>query len=333
MEKKKYFDELNIFRALIIIWVVIGHSFNAQQDVLGFLHGYAYTFHMSAFFTLSGFLFTSKLKKIKSVKDGVLAVTDRAKRLIVPYFFFTAISYILKLFFEKYANNELSSNIIVDIFLGQNNPNGGLWFLYALFLISVLFIILNKINKYVLFAITLALKFTIIFINIEISPLIFIMNNAVFFSAGIIIKDFYEKMSNCLKNKKTTCFAIAGIMLFASLGVSYIKLFVFTNEAINIAVCIFNIITWYFIAVALNNINAIKKPFMVIGDYGMDIYMIGYYVQIVIRVILGSMLGVPYLIYSILMCILGLLLPIPISKFIIRKVRIFKALMLGDFSK
>lgn len=332
MEKKKYFDELNIFRALIIVWVVIGHSFDAEQSVLGFLHGYAYTFHMNAFFTLSGLLFASKLNKINTVKDKTLAIADRAKRLIVPYLFFTAVSYFLKMFFEKYANNELSGNIIVDVLLGQNNPNGGLWFLYALFLISVLFIILKELNKYITFAISVILRLVIFFVEIDITPIAFIMKYAIFFSAGILIKDFYEDISAYLKSKKATT-VIAVILLIISLAVSYINLYIFTNELFAFAVCIFNIITWYFIATAINNTEFIKKAFMTIGDYGMDIYMIGYYVQIVIRVVLGSMLGVPYLIYSMLMCVLVLVLPVLISKYIIRKVGIFRALMLGDFSK
>lgn len=61
--------------------------------------------------------------------------------------------------------------------------------------------------------------------------------------------------------------------------------------------------------------------------------MFGYYVQIAIRVVLGTMLGVPYVLYSLLMCVLGLLLPIPISKYIVRKIKLAKMLMLGEFTK
>ena len=97
--------------------------------------------------------------------------------------------------------------------------------------------------------------------------------------------------------------------------------------------CIFNILLWYMIALAVTQVKSLKKAFSVIGNYGMDIYMIGYYVQISIRVVCGSMLHMPYIIYSLLMCIAGLLVPIPVSKYIIRKFKITRALMLGDFSK
>ena len=39
--KKKYYSELNIFRGLIIVWVVIGHSFDADGSFFGMLNTYA----------------------------------------------------------------------------------------------------------------------------------------------------------------------------------------------------------------------------------------------------------------------------------------------------
>lgn len=337
MEKKKYFDELNIFRALIIVWVIIGHSFDAEKSVLGFLHEYGYTFHMSAFFILSGFLFASKLNRISSIKESAIAVLDRAKRLLVPYLFFTMVSYVLKMFFESYANNELSSNIILDTLLCQKNPNGGLWFLYTLFLLSAIFILLRRINKYVLFAISAILKIVIILTDIQFAPLAYTMNFAVYFSIGLIFKDFYDKLSNNILNiakSKKALFGISTVVLLCvSLVISYLQIYTIKNKFFLILVCIFNIIVWYLIAIVITNSSIIQKPFKVIGEYGMDIYMLGYYVQIAIRVVLGSMLGTPYVIYSILMCVLGLIIPIPFSKFIVRKIPLARAIMLGDFKK
>lgn len=334
MEQKKYFDELNIFRALVIIWVTIGHSFDAGQNVLGFLHGYAYTFHMYAFMLLSGLLFASKFNRCDSIKAGLMIIIERAKRLLVPYLFFTAVSYILKMFLEKYANNKLSNNIVLDILLGQNNPNGGIWFLYALFIISAFAIILKWLNKYVLLALSTALFIISFYVEIRFVPLSSICKYFVFFMLGIILKSNYSKLSEkAMSIKRSLLYSATAIITIISFAISYICLYVVNNVWLNVFVCFLNIIDWYFIALAVNSINSLKKPTMIVGNYGMDIYMLGYYVQIAIRVVLGSMLGLPYIIYSILMCVLGLILPIPISKFIVRKIRIFRALMLGDFSK
>ena len=94
-----------------------------------------------------------------------------------------------------------------------------------------------------------------------------------------------------------------------------------------------NIVIYYLLSVVINAFVKLKKPFMTIGNYGIDIYLIGYYVMITLRVLMKSMLGLPYLVYSLSMFVFGLLLPIPISKYIVRKVRILRILALGDYKK
>lgn len=67
---------------------------------------------------------------------------------MVPYFFLTVISVLLKLLFGAFARNPLNySTVVVDVLIGRNNPNGGLWFLYALFIISVFGILFDTINR------------------------------------------------------------------------------------------------------------------------------------------------------------------------------------------
>lgn len=151
--KKKYYGELNIFRGLIIIWVIIGHSFVGDNTFFGHLTIYAYTFHMASFFILSGILFAPKIKKVNNFKDGFSVILGRFKRLIVPYLFFSLVSYVLKYFFKSYAYNELSTglDIIHDIVFGVNNPNGGIWFLHNLFIFCLFAVILKFIPSIFLF--------------------------------------------------------------------------------------------------------------------------------------------------------------------------------------
>lgn len=337
--KKRYYDELNIFRALIIAWVVIGHSFDGNESISGFMHFYAYSFHMAAFFVLSGFLFASKLKNSSSIKSKALLTKNRAERLLVPYIFFTAVSYVLKMFFEDYANNALSGNIVLDTVLGINNPNGGIWFLYALFFISLFGILLSQISIYGLFALSVVLKIIFYIHPTGIAPLDYISKYSIFFFAGAVISLFYPKLADFLDDKfkqkknKILLFLIAIILLAISFAVTYLNQYRLKSSVASIFICVLNIAVWYVAAQAVNQSKTFKKTAMVVGNYGMDIYMIGYYVQIAIRVICGSMLHMPYTVYSLLMCILGLLLPIPVSKYIVRKFKITRMLMLGDFSK
>ncbi len=346
IKEKKYYDELSVFRGLIIVWVVIGHSLNSDIGGLfsQYFKAYAYSFHMPAFFMLSGFLTASKISTARTVKSRANLIKSRFLRLIVPYLFFTAVSYVLKFFLEEYAYNELEKNplnILVNVVLGLNNPNGGIWFLYTLFMISVIFTIVNFIPDWALFVIFLGLKIATFFTDYTLPVVTSVCLYGVFFSTGILFSKSYNKLSgkfiNRLKfEKKIIIFVITALLFVTSLPLTYLlmmhkqdyfqKIFAFT-------VCIFNIITWYFIAQSIDCISSLKKVFMAVGDYGMDIYMIGYYVQITIRVICASMLGIPYAIYSILLFVLGLVVPIPISKYIVRKVPLFRKLVLGDFSK
>ena len=131
--KKQYFNEINIMRGMAVLCVVIGHSFNPTETptILGFIKSFVYCFHMPAFFFISGFLEGEKRRSISEKKQ---AIVKKAKRLMVPYFFLTVVTAVLKLLFGAFARNPLNySTLAVDVLIGRNNPNGGLWFLYALF--------------------------------------------------------------------------------------------------------------------------------------------------------------------------------------------------------
>lgn len=145
--KKQYFNEINIMRGMAVLCVVIGHSFNPTKTptILGFIKSFVYCFHMPAFFFISGFLEGEKRRSISEKKQ---AIVKKAKRLMVPYFFLTVVTAVLKLLFGAFARNPLNySTLAVDVLIGRNNPNGGLWFLYALFVISIFGILFDTINR------------------------------------------------------------------------------------------------------------------------------------------------------------------------------------------
>lgn len=341
--KKKYYSELNIFRGLIIVWVVIGHSFDADGSFFGMLNTYAYTFHMSSFFILSGILFAPKIKRIHSFKDGAFAIFERFKRLMIPYLFFTVVSYILKMFFSDYAYNEVStgSELVLNTLIGVNNPNGGIWFLNNLFIFSVIAILLRFLPSAVTFVLSAALYTLSYFVEFN-SNFGSLIAFSPFFFLGVFISRYYDKISAFFNDqlkkssgrKKVFAFTALLAVLSAAVFAIYAKFSLAEIlPAFKLIVCAINVICWYMISISLMSTEKIKKPANIIGNYGMDIYMIGYYVQISIRVVFGSMLGLPYLFYSICMFIFGLVLPIPISKYIVRKIKILRILVLGDFSK
>lgn len=95
------------------------------------------------------------------------------------------------------------------------------------------------------------------------------------------------------------------------------------------AVTVIGVFLLFVIAVQIEHYHCGEKLWMLLGDYGMDIYMIGYYVQQAIFVVCGKILGVDYLIYAWLMLIFGLIAPIFLSKYFIRRNRVLSMLILG----
>lgn len=332
--KKVYYDELNIYRALIIFWVVAGHSFEEGTDIFGFFHNYAYTFHMPAFFVISGFLLAPKLKKINGIKETGLAILDRAKRLLVPFYFFSAVSVVLKIIFNRFAKNPFVDDYsLLDFITGANNPNGGLWFLTSLFIISVFLILLHRLPSIAVFIITVVLKVLTLFYSPNILTCFFFFYYSIYVSAGVLIRNYYQYIQKAIKlliKKRTLSICVTSVLFAVSFVLS-----IYCKRMGNLAYLyrVFNIVIWFILAVLLNEFEKIKKPFMTMGSYGMDIYVLGYYVQIAIRVIFAQIFGLPVWIYSPMMLIFGLVLPIPISKYFVRKFKLTSALMLGSFPK
>ena len=329
--KKQYFNEINIMRGMAVLCVVIGHSFNPTETptILGFVKSFVYCFHMPAFFFISGFLEGEKRRSFSEKKQ---AIVKKVKRLMVPYFFLTVVTAVLKILFGAFARNPLQySTLVVDVLIGRNNPNGGLWFLYALFIISIFGILFDTVNRAILTGVMLVL---------------YVLNAAVFKQSGYIIGFFFsyawiyfmegvarryfyanlKKLQLVMSAKGTaiTVVASAGYMVLA-----FVRIYSVQSLILTTAVTIIGVFWLFIIAMQIEHYHYGEKLWMLLGDYGMDIYMIGYYVQQAIFVVCGKILGLDYLIYAWLMLILGLIAPILLSKYIVRKSKMLSILILG----
>lgn len=334
MSQKHYFSEINIMRGLAVLCVVIGHSFDAtaHPTILGFLKSFVYCFHMPAFFFISGFL--GQKKEELSFQEKCKKIRHKAKRLLIPYFFLTMISVALKMVFGMLARNPLNyDTLFIDVLVGRNNPNGGLWFLYGLFGISIIGILLCRMNTWILF---------------WGSFLIYILNSAVFhqsgqivgfifsyswyFFAGASIREVYIDLKRRMKQIPRTFLVVCQLLIsVAFVFITFIYTYLIHIWLLFALVSVMGI---FFLFVNANEIcksqGRLNRYLSILGNYGMDIYMIGYYVQQSIYVILGKVLGFDYSVYAWLMLVCGLILPILLSKYIVRKSRILSLLILGQ---
>ena len=138
-EKMKRINKIDILRAIGIILMVLGHVF----DFFGKFDRYIHTFHMPLFFIISGYLFRSKLDcKLSKL------ISQKAKRLLIPYISFAAINYVAWFFLERGEESWLTPLVRLVTYNTSGLPIcGALWFLTALFWAEVFYLVIDRVVK------------------------------------------------------------------------------------------------------------------------------------------------------------------------------------------
>jgi fucose 4-O-acetylase-like acetyltransferase len=157
-ERKEWVD---YGKGLGIILVVYAHlsssAYHAGLEIprhfFMLLDSIIYGFHMPFFFFLSGLFVESSLGK-RGEKGHLL---DRIGRIVYPYFVWSILQMSIEMFFpgRTQINTEFS-----DLLAITYRPWAQFWFLYALFLMHIVYLIIRKFGRYttpVLFAIALLL--------------------------------------------------------------------------------------------------------------------------------------------------------------------------------
>ena len=88
-----------------------------------------YTFHMPLFFFLSGLFFHNSLKK----RGGAEMVASKADTILYPYILWSLLQGFVELIFSRYTNDVVFFEDVVNLL----EPRAQFWFLFALFMITV----------------------------------------------------------------------------------------------------------------------------------------------------------------------------------------------------
>ena len=153
MEEKRRFYEVDIAKGIGILLVIIGHSFPDVSTEAGIsiplfriIHDVIYTFHMPLMFLLAGFL-SQRILKLNNMKTRGEYVKDRFLRLMVPYFAIGLIYMPIKIILSRFASQPYDIRSFWQIIVGEN-PDGGLWYLWALFVVQALLGLFISMKNY-----------------------------------------------------------------------------------------------------------------------------------------------------------------------------------------
>ena len=329
MKNKKYYDEINIAKGIGALLVVFGHSFPDaslgiynNSDIYKFIENVIYSFHMPLFFFLSGFL-TENSDLDNSLCEKIQFVKRKVNSLLIPYFIVSILTLVIKYFLSNYAYSDFDyANGIKNIIIGIS-PNGGMWFLYTLFLITCIYIVFyGKIDIKISTMVSLVFCFLCAGQAFDDNVLYTTAYYSFFFFLGALL--YREKET--MKYKKIVGWIgslvnIIVLSLLVLLKIIYIR----PIEAI------LGIYIVLFVSKELKERKSkISNKLCYFGKYSMDIYILSYFVQIPIRIILFEKLRLNYEFCFFTMFVFGVAGSLFLSKYFIRKTKILKILLLGS---
>lgn len=220
---------IDISKGILIILVVIGHILNFEYFLTKSIKTIIYTFHMPAFFVISGILI--KPEKLRMESWGSF-IRRKVKRLILPYVIFEMMGGILQIVI--YGNDKGSIWGILYGIVTIRCHTGADWFLPTLLMAEVLlFILLKNSNEKVLVFISL-IAFSLAFIIPEYNYA-FAVGRRTLIALGFIIIGHYSKKILLRKNKIGLGVATILLLLIAySNGCADLSMRVFGNPILYI---------------------------------------------------------------------------------------------------
>jgi fucose 4-O-acetylase-like acetyltransferase len=156
LEKFKL-EDYSVMKVIGILLVVLGHATRMYteggtiaprigSDFLQYLTQYIYNFHMPVFVFVSGAIYFYVKQEVGSYKKFKPFITNKAKRLLIPYLVFGIFYVTPVMIFLKLTKYNVFKYILKNIVLSLDCRH--LWYVFMLFNVFLIFFIIEKyINK------------------------------------------------------------------------------------------------------------------------------------------------------------------------------------------
>lgn len=309
---------LSIVQGWAILLVVIGHvngftysgnQSNEMYPMSELIHTLCYAFHMPLFmFVSGGLLYFTRLQK---GWDTPSLYIDKLKRLMIPYLFFTVVTFVLKGFLSSYTKRGVDTTpagLLQAIVDPANGPLGEMWFIGTLMWLMLM---------YPLYRVAMKWQWTeLILLAVTLLPLIFsndfhikgwfninsVPRFAFFFFGGMLF--FKYRLHSWFENRLWP--AIVLTIIFPILPILGFKDHLFTPS-----VGILMSLAWgIWIA------DRCPKIFSSFRDHSFQIFLVGIFPQMFVELFLWKRLHHEWLQipYYILSCVLALAFAVAVSR-------------------
>ncbi|HAF01916.1 MAG TPA: acyltransferase [Methylophilaceae bacterium] len=306
-------------KAIGIILVVYGHvergvfasgiTYGEQAHYL--LDSFIYSFHMPLFFFLSGLFYISSLKK----RDVNGVILNKAQTIFYPYIVWSLLQGLIEVALSSYSNNHTTLAQVLALLWA---PRAQFWFLYALFLMTLLGIAMYKnlaprfyLAIFLISAILYSLKGFFFEFNGDLFyfPAVkHVVFNFVFFSFGIFFqykKSFFVRYNKVIFPLATLVFIAFQWYFHFVLGETFLT----KHDWLGLTLALVSIVFVSSLSMILSNYRI--NWLAILGASSMTIYLMHVLVASGVRVLLQKFLQVDDIyIHLISGSVIGIFLPL-----------------------
>ena len=271
-QRENWVDIVKLFACFL---VVSGHFFQSmtageiiEETILTrWFDQTIYYFHVPLFFICSGYLF-QKYTKVESFGQWKNNAFKKFVSLGVPYFFFSSVTWLLKVLFSGAVNNK-ADGFLTSIFISPISPY---WYLYALFFLFVITpTITNTKMNIVVLAVAVVMKLlSFLPIEVNIYALSTVLDNEIWFVIGMTFCSF--RLTDKIDYKKTNF--VIGLLGLAFISFSFVLCcFSIHNAAISFIMGILGCTVTVLIALEIQNKNITVRINDRLAKYTLPVFL------------------------------------------------------------
>lgn len=279
--EKKWYPEIDILKGFATFLVVLGHSIivfpiNLHNNIIcDFIFRWLSSVHMPLFFLISGFCFSYHNNYKKYIEKKI-------KRIAIPYFIFNIIDTVPRLIFPNLVNHTSGIGEYAKSWLLYG---GEYWFLYVLFIILMIYPLINKVlrNNTILQVLFVGIIFLLQFIvtNISLFGISTVIYYLFYFSIGAILKERLGNQDSIIINNRNK---IVGIIVGS---IIWVALVYFDFAELRTVTALIGIMSIFLCAY-----NRKTSFFSKFAKYSLQIYLLGAISLGISRTFIVSILGI-----------------------------------------